>query len=225
DVLGVSFGRDDELSGVAAATGAPIVIADTARDRRYSHFRGRHPQDGAFACVPMVLHGRVTGVFNVLRREPFAEAGLGLLTSLASYTALALAHGNATQKLRAAARTDELTGVANRRLLGERVAAELARMRRTGKPLAVLMLDLDHFKRVNDELGHKRGDRVLHAVAQALLHNVRRIDTVARYGGEEFVILLPDTTREHALVVADKLRATAAELVHEGLTVTISIGL
>ncbi len=224
EVIGVSFGRDDQLSGVVAASGEPIVIDDTGRDPRYSHFQGRHLKDGAFACVPMKLHGRVTGVFNVLRREPLSDADLGLLTSLASYTALALAHGEATQRLRALATTDDLTGVANRRLLGERMSVELERMRRLGKPMAVLMVDLDHFKRVNDELGHKRGDQVLHAVAQALLHHVRRIDTVARYGGEEFVILLPDTSRQHALVVADKLRNTAAELVHDGLTVTLSIG-
>jgi diguanylate cyclase (GGDEF)-like protein len=224
EVLGVSFGKDDRLSRVVAATGEPIVIADTARDPRYSHFQGHHLKDGALACVPMKLHGRVTGVFNLLRREPFTEADLGLLTSLASYTALALAHGAASQQLRAMATTDELTGVANRRLLAERAATELERMRRLKKPMAVLMLDLDHFKRVNDEHGHKAGDQMLYAVAQTLLHHVRRIDTVARYGGEEFVILLPDTNREHGLLVADKLRAAVGELVHDNLAVTISIG-
>jgi diguanylate cyclase (GGDEF)-like protein len=224
DVLGVIFGRDDKLSGVVAATGEPIVIPDTARDPRYSHFQGHHLKDGAFACVPMKLHGRVTGVFNVLRTDAFSDADLGLLASLASYTALALAHDQQSQRLRALATTDDLTGVANRRLLSERAAADLERMRRAKKPMAVLMVDLDHFKRVNDEFGHKRGDQVLHAIAQTLLHHVRRIDTVARYGGEEFVVLLPDTAREHALVVADKLRTVAEEHVHDGLTVTLSIG-
>jgi diguanylate cyclase (GGDEF)-like protein len=224
ETVGVTFSRDDELTGAAARTGEAVVIADTARDPRYSHFQGTYRKDGAFACVPMVLHGRTVGVFNVLREEPFTEADLGLLMSLASYTALALAHEDATEKLRSLATTDALTGVANRRLLSHRVGDELARVRRQQKPLGVLMLDLDHFKRINDELGHKKGDQVLYKVAHALLANVRRIDTVARYGGEEFVILLPDTTREHALLVAEKLRVAIGDLDHGGPKVTISIG-
>ena len=98
EAVGVAFPRNDPICGAVADTGQPLVIADTARDKRYSHFQGKHRIDGAFASVPMTVQGRLVGLFNVLRpgATGIPEADLRLLTSLASYAGLAIAHAAAT---------------------------------------------------------------------------------------------------------------------------------
>jgi len=102
DAIGVSFSRDDVISGAVADTGEPLVIADTARDPRYSHFRGTHPVDGAFASVPMRVQGRLVGLFNVLRpgAASISAADVQLLSSLASYAGLAIEHAQLGLRLR-----------------------------------------------------------------------------------------------------------------------------
>jgi diguanylate cyclase (GGDEF)-like protein len=221
----VAFPRDDLLSGAVADSGQPLVIPDTARDPRYSHFKGQHLMDGAFACVPMLAGKRLVGLFHVLRpgAASITDPDVRLLSSLASYAALAIAHAQAGMRLQAMTVTDDLTGVANRRALMERTREEVERSTRHHHPLAALMIDLDHFKRVNDDLGHLVGDDVLRRVAACLRDGVRRVDMVARYGGEEFVVLLPETGRDDAVLVAEKLRAAVAalDLPHK---LTISVG-
>ncbi len=212
--MGVTFPRHDAICGAVADSGQPLIIPDTTRDPRYSHFKGHHRVDGAFACVPMKAHGRLVGVFNVLRpgKASISDVDVRLLVSLASYAALAIEHAEASARLRVLTVTDDLTGVSNRRALMTRTRDEMARARRNGCKLSALMLDLDHFKRVNDEHGHLVGDDVLRLVAHALRDSVRQIDTVARWGGEEFVVLLPNCDAEEAAGVAEKLRAIVAAL-------------
>ncbi len=126
--------------------------------------------------------------------------------------------------------TDPLTGLGNRRHFEERLHQEIARARREGGVLSCLMVDLDHFKRINDRYGHPAGDAVLREVARALRTGVRAFDTVARYGGEEFVLLLPGARQEGALSAAEALRQTIAGLrirvegLAEPISVTASIG-
>jgi diguanylate cyclase (GGDEF)-like protein len=122
------------------------------------------------------------------------------------------------------ARHDPLTGLANRRQVRERLDQELARARRAGIPVALVALDLDHFKRVNDTFGHAVGDEVLRATAQALRTAVRPGDTVGRPGGEEFVIVLPGADGEEALFIAERTRAAIAAAAPRGLQITCSAG-
>jgi len=127
--------------------------------------------------------------------------------------------------------TDPLTGVPNRRHLFQQLEAELARAARFQTPLTMLMVDIDHFKHLNDSAGHSAGDDVLRRVCQLMRANLRKVDTLARYGGEEFVVLLPQVGREEGLEVAEKLRRSIAEgnLEHgesqPGGRITISVGL
>lgn len=127
------------------------------------------------------------------------------------------------------ARRDGLTGVANRRFLMECLESEFTRCRRYGRPFSLMMLDLDHFKRINDNFGHHVGDEVLVRVAQVLSQSLRENDLLGRYGGEEFAVILPETDRAAALVVAERCRMAVQEIeipVPDGvLRVTTSAGL
>ena len=128
------------------------------------------------------------------------------------------------ERLRRLSTTDGLTGLFNRRHLDESLAVELERARRYNAPLSILMFDVDHFKRFNDEHGHDQGDRVLQAIAQQLQEHVRKVDIPCRYGGEEFLAILPGTHQAGAIIVAERLRHSVELMEVDGLKVTISIG-
>jgi diguanylate cyclase (GGDEF)-like protein len=135
----------------------------------------------------------------------------------------------ANRKLEELATTDPLTGIANRRKMTEQIAQELERARRFHHPLSLLMIDIDHFKRINDTYGHDVGDQAIIRTATMLTSQLRAVDLAARFGGEEFVLLMPETHIAVAVHAAERLRERAAQLVvraESGLEVglTISIG-
>ncbi|MFZ5482190.1 MAG: diguanylate cyclase [Myxococcota bacterium] len=132
----------------------------------------------------------------------------------------------ANQRLEHLAVTDGLTGLRNHRHFQESLAAEVARASRTDRPFGLLMVDVDHFKRLNDTLGHPAGDEILRAISDAIAAAVRATDGVARYGGEEFAVLLPDTDAEGSAVLAERVRAAVAALPPEGSRplVSVSVG-
>jgi diguanylate cyclase (GGDEF)-like protein len=135
--------------------------------------------------------------------------------------------GMANEKLRALATVDGLTQVANRRVLSERLAFEFSRAARYRHPLSCVMIDVDHFKKVNDTFGHPTGDKVLIEVAETLRKTVRTTDLVGRYGGEEFMVILPQTPGIDGRIAAERLRravATRPRASAEVPEVTISLG-
>jgi diguanylate cyclase (GGDEF)-like protein/PAS domain S-box-containing protein len=137
---------------------------------------------------------------------------------------------NYEHELERRAQTDALTGLNNRRHFYELAEQELARARRYGKPLAALMLDVDHFKRFNDTYGHHVGDAVLRKLSEVCTRTLREIDVIGRFGGEEFAVLLPETAAEQAMEAAERLRlaVTGASIQIEGgeaLCFTVSIGM
>ena len=146
----------------------------------------------------------------------------------ADQCAVAVTHARRYEEVRAEAMTDSLTGLANRRALDAAVVRAIARARRDAALCTVLFIDIDHFKDINDSLGHAVGDGVLQAVGRGLRDRLRRGDLLARYGGEEFVALLPDTDLEAAVRVAEVLRSRIASLDFDpltgGLPVRVSIG-
>jgi diguanylate cyclase (GGDEF)-like protein len=130
-----------------------------------------------------------------------------------------------SEKLEQTARTDSLTGLLNRRALTDELTRALARSRRHGEPLSVLMIDLDRFKDTNDRFGHEAGDRVLRALADCMRDTLRAEDAYGRWGGDEFLVTLPTGDRHEAGAVAERLRAAAAavDLADIGLTAGVSM--
>jgi diguanylate cyclase (GGDEF)-like protein/PAS domain S-box-containing protein len=139
------------------------------------------------------------------------------------------ARKEAERRLEDLARLDPLTGVANRRYFRERAEEELARAERYARPVAVLLLDVDHFKKVNDSYGHQIGDEVLKRVAAECQRNLRGTDVFGRYGGEEFICLLAESGPEDARRAAERMREAVADarwsLADRTVTATISVGL
>ncbi|WP_053228271.1 diguanylate cyclase [Spirochaeta cellobiosiphila] len=142
------------------------------------------------------------------------------MTSLRSNAHVEILH----KKLEALSFTDELTGAANRRELIKSMQHELNRFHRNQSPVSLLMIDLDHFKNINDNYGHMKGDSILKHLSETCQEGLRSLDIWARYGGEEFCALLPDTSLLEAAAMAERLRKTVLSYPFEDIMVTISIG-
>ena len=164
-------------------------------------------------AVPLRVRGATIGVLEVVNklRGDFDKDDLALIETLTASAAIAIDNARLFEEVQRLAVTDELTGVYNRRYFEQQLRSEFQRARRYARPLALLMLDLDYFKPVNDCYGHMAGDAVLAAFAALVRANVRETDVVTRYGGDEFAVILPETDLAGALSVAEKvLRMVAA---------------
>lgn len=161
--------------------------------------------------------------------ERLLRANEQLLGQLTSTKAKLKEHEQQIEVYMAEARTDGLVGIANRRAFDEELARHHAASQRQGVPLSVILVDLDHFKKVNDQYGHQAGDEVLQGVGRVLADNLRQMDFAARYGGEEFAVILPGTRLNEAKAAVERFRAAiaAAEVVFMGtqIKVTASFGL
>jgi two-component system, cell cycle response regulator len=217
------------VAGTVAATGRPMVLASPAEVGPRSP---AEPNATTQVSVPLLAQGRVLGVLSLYDREdgePFTLADAEALTAFAVQAAVAIENVQLHAEAERLSVTDPLTGAWNFRYFERRFEQEIERSRRFGRVLALLMLDLDHFKLVNDRYGHQRGDDVLVEFARRVTGSVRDIDTFARYGGEEFVLILPETNLEGGLAVAEKLRmaihgAAFRGRGDEGTRLTVSIG-
>ncbi len=184
-----------------------------------------------FICLPLTSHSYPMGVLYFYRtdRDVFLPEEINLLTTFANLAAGAIHNARLHAQTQDMATTDALTDLYNRRALDARLECEILRSQRYSKPFSLMMLDIDHFKKVNDTHGHAAGDSVLRQLGALLIDETRDVDIVARYGGEEFVITLPETTIEPAKQVAERIRSRIADapftLPHgETIHLTISIG-
>ena len=235
-VLARRGGRATQRGTLSAPPGS---ILDDVRQRRQTvHVRTLDAEADAellgllddpsnVSAVPMVAGDDVLGSLLVVH-GPDAARGIQRRTvegyqRLAGHGALALANAWAAEELDRQARTDRLTGVANRHTFDEQFDAELERSRRERSPLSLVLCDVDHFKKFNDDHGHQVGDQVLTEVAQTLEAERRPYDLVARFGGEEFVVILSQTDFDGAMRVAERLRR-AVEETGRSLGVTASFG-
>jgi diguanylate cyclase (GGDEF)-like protein len=178
------------------------------------HYRERDgADDGTRLCIPLVSHDDLVGMIHLEGLAGDAEAREEqerLAVTVAEQLALALGNARLRASLRRQSVLDPLTGLFNRRYFDETLKRELARSRRMAAPLSLIVLDIDHFKRVNDGFGHEAGDAVLRAIAQLVRQSIRDCDVACRFGGEELVILMPDCSQPDAARRAESLRADIA---------------
>ena len=173
----------------------------------------RHVANGettGYVCVPLNSHGETQGLIHLRATTEAAKESLRsklpLIHTVSEYLGLALGNFRLQQTLRYQSVRDSLTGLFNRRYLEESIAREVARVARDNQELGIIMFDLDHFKRVNDDYGHDMGDAVLRQLGEVLLHHVREEDIACRYGGEEFTVILPGANTEVSRQRAEELR-------------------
>jgi two-component system, cell cycle response regulator len=225
--------------------GRPVLIEDLVESPLFANVRDLWEREGtqvrirSVIALPFALDRLQAGVFFLRRTvdEPslsqedveFADAVVKAAVASIQKAQLLETAKKDNARLEALAHTDPLTQVLNRRALTLRLTAELERSRRYDSVLSLLLIDIDHFKRINDTHGHLVGDEVLREVARLLAAAVRSVDLVARYGGEEFVVVLPETSLEGALIFAERVREQMAETQFPGaagrsLSLTVSIG-
>jgi diguanylate cyclase (GGDEF)-like protein len=218
----IAVGREPSGSVKAFISGRPLFVADVRSDEGVSQ-RLADALGARTALYQPVLNGRaVIGVLTVVWREPVRELSdpraqaIGLL---ALEAAVAIERADRQATLARQAQTDPLTGLGNRRLWDEALTRELERAKREGVTTSVALLDLDHFKALNDERGHQAGDRFLRAAAAAWRAQIRGEDLLVRHGGEEFAVLLHDCDPEEAAMIAERVRQATPE----GLTCSAGV--
>ncbi len=190
-------------------TGQPVLISDTAADPMWT-VTPNSVMVHSYLGAPVRYHDQVIGFLNLEGATPgfFKPEHAERLMAFADQAAIAIENARLYAAVQELAITDGLTGLLNRRGLFQQGEAAVERSLRLQHPLAVIMVDVDHFKRVNDTFGHPFGDRMLCAMAQCCRDSVRNIDIVARYGGEEFVVILFETDSAQAVQVCERLRQT-----------------
>lgn len=182
----------------------------TAHDLRCRHYANADPEGTSLhVCVPLSAYGEVMGLMHVSCTEQAtpeqAEEITRMAQTISEQVALSLSNAKLRQVLRDQSIKDGLTGMFNRRYMEETLERELARAQRQSTQLAIVVADLDHFKKINDTYGHPAGDAVLKAAALQLRNSVRASDVACRYGGEEFMLILPDCTKEAATLKAEEM--------------------
>jgi diguanylate cyclase (GGDEF)-like protein len=204
DVTLISFRVGDGVAGWVAATGEAARIDDVTLDPRYKVLSDSESRIRSLACVPLAYRDERAGVLTITspRAAAFSDGDVELLKFIA--TTMALDIDNA--RLRRLSVTDPLTEAYNREFLQQRLPQAIEHSDRRDEPLSVAMIDVDHFKAVNDDHGHTTGDRVLAEVAQRLRGAIRGGDLLVRYGGEEFLVLLPGADAAKASEIAERMR-------------------
>ena len=218
EIMAERLSVDEGTTGWVVRNRRTRNVPNTRFDDISTVVPGTPQDDEAFVCVPLLAHDRVVGTLNVYRvgaNRAYTDAEVALVERFATMAALAYEAARQREHLRHQAATDGLTGLLNHRGAQERLRREIEAAAVAGRPLSVVVLDLDHFKRINDSLGHAEGDKALAAAAAKLRSVVREGDAVGRLGGEEFVLVLPGVCGEAAVEAAERAR-TALGDVHVG---------
>jgi diguanylate cyclase (GGDEF)-like protein len=206
------------------ATGSTLIEKDLTVPPAFKLFL----ECGSRMSIPLISFGQTLGLLTLhsSQRNAFRESELQSLESVADICASSIQNAHYVERIRQLSYLDGLTGIFNRRFFELRIMEEIERARRCETGMAVVMVDIDQFKKLNDEFGHLLGDEVLRQVSSLFHQQLRKIDVVCRYGGEEFAILLTQTNAEHAMGVAEKLRRLVEGWQFPGVprTVTLSAG-
>jgi diguanylate cyclase (GGDEF)-like protein len=203
---GECIARVSVLNYCAAKMGRPLLLTRDSQPAAEALLR--EMRAASLVVLPLFVHNSVVGAMHLFGERPdaFSLEDVQLLWILSLVAESMLARDYSNEILLRTAFTDFLTGLKTRQYFEQQLDLEMARAGRRGTSLAVLMIDIDHFKLLNDTFGHPAGDLVLHEFANLFTRDLRQIDLAARYGGEEFILLLPETTHNGAMLVAQRLR-------------------
>src|ERR1700676_2014315 len=222
---GGRFGANTEPWASILADGRTAMEKDLGKAPAHTKF---FSETASRMFIPLVSFGQTLGVLALdsSKADAFRDGDQQSLESVADICGTAIQNAHYVDRVKQLAYLDGLTGIFNRRFFELRIMEEIERARRYGTGMAVIMADIDQFKRLNDEFGHVLGDEVLRQVSSLFNQQLRKIDVVCRYGGEEFGILLTQTNAQHAMNIAEKLRKMVAGWQFPGVprTVTISAG-
>jgi diguanylate cyclase (GGDEF)-like protein len=230
-IEGIRFEKGEGLCARAAESKQTVYTPDISADGGFVP-KSNIQRDGSLLAVPMVVKDALLGVVNFERPEKaaFAPDEIELFTTVTDQLAMAIQNADLYEETLALSITDALTGLPNRRHLFSRLEMEIARAHRFGTGVSFLMIDIDHFKKLNDSAGHRAGDITLRQVSDLMRVMVRKVDTLGRYGGEEFALVLPQVSKAEAFEVAEKLRGAVEHFAfthgstQPGGRVTISVG-
>ncbi len=216
------------IAGWVAQHGEPLIVSDPGNDPRFLSHTGAQPISSlrSAICLPLRSREHTLGVIELLNYRVATLTGetMAFLQVLSDYAAIAIQNVRAFERIQELTITDDCTGLFNSRHLFSVMESELERSRRFTLPFSLIFIDLDHFKRVNDLHGHLTGSRLLAEVARTIKHTVRGIDSAFRYGGDEFIVLLPQTGKDAALEVSQRLLHALREtqyLLEEGLDLRV----
>ena len=230
EILDRNLEFGEGITGWAALHREPVFAPRAHLDPRVKFVPGT-PEDEveALISVPLIARDSLKGALNIYRvgdDAAFTDDEFELVKRFGDAAALALDNAQVRARLELQAQTDSLTGLFNHRYFHDRLRAELQRVSRVHDSVAVLMFDIDDFKRVNDVHGHGTGDEILRQLAHTLERSVRASDVVCRLGGEEFAVIMPSCEEEAALALADRLMDAVAEADFESVgRITLSVGL
>jgi diguanylate cyclase (GGDEF)-like protein len=210
------------IAGWVAQNGELVIVSDPGNDPRFAAYTSVR----SAICIPLCSRDRTLGVIELLnyRVSTLTDQTMAFLRVLCDFAAIAIQNVRAVERIQELTITDDCTGLFNSRHLFSVTEGELERSRRFNLPFSLVFIDLDHFKRVNDLYGHLTGSRLLAEVARTIKHNVRGIDSAFRYGGDEFIVLLPQTGKDAAIEVTQRLLHSLREtryLLSEGLDLQI----
>jgi len=233
----LSIKPGEGIAGQVFQNGNPLLVQDLSADPRIQQSPNPRYRTSSFVSVPLKLRSQPFGVINLADKRTgkfFSDEDLQLLMAISSYISIALERHQLyekTKELKRISITDSLTGLLNRRYFHERLLEEVERTRRHQLPVSLIMMDLDDFKSFNDRYGHQGGDEILRFFSHSIRKYIRAIDVPCRYGGEEFTVILPQTSKEDAGIIAHRLCRGIAEkeILHRKFsaygTLAVSVGL